>query len=158
MGWINSDGAPDQYLFQINQEIENSSEEGIVSDRPITTDSEFASETINRRVTETTQRISVQADHLTIDQLKALHEIKTAVAVVLLLNRAGTKQVRVRVLNLRETGYGTRAEGKAHNITIEFEMPPNFDITQATEYELFDWVDSDGAQVIDSDLQVIVTH
>lgn len=158
VAWLNSDGGAEQYLFQINQEIENSSSEGVIFDRPIVQDSEFAFDTIGRRVMETTQRISVQADHLTTTQLKALMEIKSSSFVVVFLDRFGTKFVRVRVMNLRETGYGTRAEGKTHSINIEFEMPINFDITEAIQYDLFNWVDSDGAQIVDSDGAIIVTQ
>ena len=65
-------------------------------------------------------------DRLTIDQLKALHEIKESVFVYLWLNNTGGEKVQIIVSGDYSTPYNSN--DSLHDLMIRIRLPKNFNI------------------------------
>jgi hypothetical protein len=130
--WINSLGAYEQHLFQLNQEFTDEVEDNEIYHTPINDDIETVSKVIAKRSSTYTQYINMVAQGLTLDQLKALKEIKTSNEVRLFLSKDGSSYVNVVVDEGLETVYESDSSEHEYNLTIR--LPENFDFDDAKLY------------------------
>ena len=130
--WLNEDGATEQFLFSINQVILDTVEEGLRYKRPITQDIETVQRTKFRQVDRWVQRMTLQQDHMTADQIDALHDIKRSDFVRVWLTKDGSEWIGVVAVSDFDDVIRTRHELHSFNVTIEF--PDNFDFYNAKKY------------------------
>jgi hypothetical protein len=130
--WLNSLGAYDQHLFEINQEFTDNVEENEVYQLPINDDISNVSNVISKKRASNTQIINIIAENLTIDQLKALHEIKQSDDVRLFLSKDGSSYVNVVVDSNLETVY--ESDDSVFEYSLSIRLPENFDFYEAKLY------------------------
>ena len=136
--WTNSLGGTDQYLFEFNQEVEELADVGVTVIPPITTDigtnAGFEPQrAIQRYINNTSQRITCFADHVTNEELRALHEIKFSDVVFVHVDPSNAINSRVRVIieDTYSTSYSTRSN--LNLFTIKIRFPDNFDFFKALD-------------------------
>ena len=132
LDWINSKGGVDQYMFNIEQEVIYTVGEGILSERVIDDDIEFITRTKQRFSGSKFQRITCQAEHLTLDQLQALHEIKQTESLRVYLSKDGENFIDAVVVETLSTPFNTKNLNHKFNVTLEF--PDDFDFYEGKLY------------------------
>ena len=138
--WYNSLGGKEAFTFTFNQEVEEVADVGEVfkpsSIDNIGTPNEYAAQTaIQRNVDNTSQRITCFADHLTDEDVRALHEIKFSEYVEVQVDKPQTAInafVRVIVEDTYSTQYNTR--DKLNTFSVKLRFPDNFDFFEAKNY------------------------
>ncbi len=130
--WINEDGAYEQFMFSYNQAISNEAEQGIIYETPVVDELENTTQTINRTTSENIQSMTLQAEHLTLDQMNALHDIKRSDSVRVWLKKDGSKFVYVIV----DGGYKTTYESRHRlsNFFLNIRFPDGFNFFEIKEY------------------------
>ena len=132
--WLNSYGAYDQWLFELNQVFDNEAKEGIIYDIGINDDIENISANKGRNPDGFSQKITLQADQLTKGQIRALNEIKFSTEVRIFLSKDGTSYVNAVV----SAGYSDTFESKGtfFEYFLSLQLPDNFDLFDHLEYTL----------------------
>jgi len=133
ISWVNSLGATEQFLFSFNQEIEDVANVGTVTVPPIIDD--IANEDIGIARTNVTTRqfITLFADHLNNEEIRALHELKHAEKVEVWLDKAGSlRAIDVVVEDIYSTSYTTRSP--LNLFTVKIRFPDDFDFFEAKTY------------------------
>jgi hypothetical protein len=132
IGWINSKGGYEQWMFDYKQTVERNVEQGLISESPINTDIENVSRTKRRFPNLWRQQIILTADHLKTDQLKGLMEIEQSDYVVAYITSDLSEQITVIVSNGYTTQWNTGDE--LHSFTLQIEFPDNYDFLLAKQY------------------------
>lgn len=133
ISWVNSLGAADTYLFSFNQEVEEVTDAGDVIVPPIIDDISQEDIGIIRRNIDTSQRITCFADHVTDDEIRALHELKHSEKVEVFLDKGGQfNKIDVVVEDVFSTNYNTRSF--LNLFTVKIRFPDNFDFFDAKLY------------------------
>jgi hypothetical protein len=130
--WLNSLGVVENWLFQIEQAVINTSEQGLMWETPIADDISTVQTTKQRFSEKDTQFITVKAAHLNQNELQGLHDIKRSEAVRVWLLKDGSEWVSVRVSAGYETTFTTGKNNYEFSLSIEF--PDNFDFFKAKKY------------------------
>ena len=130
--WLNEDGAMEQYLFSLDQVIFDTVETGLSYERPITTDISTVMRTKFRQVDKWTQRMTMFENHLTRDQVDALHDIKRSDFVRVWLTKDGTEFVGVIVVEDFDDSF--RSKDSLHEFSVIIEFPNGFDFYNAKKY------------------------
>lgn len=130
--WLNSLGVYETWLFQIEQAVINTSEQGLMWETPITEDISTVQTTKQRFTEKDTQFITVKAAHLNQNELQGLHDIKRSNDVRVWLLKDGSEWVSVRVSAGYETTFTTGKNNYEFSLSIEF--PDNFDFFKAKKY------------------------
>jgi len=132
LGWVNSKGGIEQWMFSYDQVVQRRVEQGLISESVINEDIQTVERTKKRDPDIWTQEVILTAEQLTKDQLKGLSEIKQSDIVVLYLTPDRLKRVFVIVTNDYTTTYNTK-EG-LFDFSLQIEFPNNFDFELAKQY------------------------
>ena len=132
LDWINSKGGVDQWQFNIAQEVVLNVGEGILSEQVIDSDIEFITRTKQRFPGSSAERITCIAEHLTPDQLQALHEIKQTQSLRVYLSKDGTSFIDAVVVSTFSTAFNTK--NRNHKFTVTIEFPDDFDFFEGKLY------------------------
>lgn len=124
LDWINGLGGIDQWLFEVQQSVTLENDEGIVVERPITTDIEFINRTKRRFANTFRQQLTLKAEHLTLDQLLAIQEIKKTESLRVYLSKDGVQFIDAIVVNDFSSPYSTK--DRHHKFTVIIELPDGF--------------------------------
>jgi len=130
--WVSSLGGVEQWMFSINQRAVQTVGEGVLAERAIDGDIEFITRTKQRFPGAKYQRITMVAEHLTIDQLGALAEIKDTNSLRVYLNRDGSKFIDAVTVEDFTVPFYTKDLLHTFSLTIEF--PDSFNFFAAKEY------------------------
>jgi len=133
ISWTNSLGGTDTYLFTFNQEVEEVANVGDIITPPILGDIALEDIAILRRNVDTSQRITCFADHVTDDEIRALHELKHSEKVEVFLDKGGQfRMIDVVIEDVFSTNYNTKSE--LNLFTVKIRFPDNFDFFEAKNY------------------------
>jgi len=153
--WLNSKGGVDQWLFEIDQLFEKDALPGLRFENAITEDISTVRRTKGRISPKWIQQIILKAENLTLDQLKALEEIKSSVSVRIWLNNSGSEWVGVVVSAKFQSMHNSIDQ--LHELTLQLELPDNFDLDEAKNYFSIDTlIDSDLEELIDLDTEILI--
>jgi hypothetical protein len=130
--WLNSLGGYDQHVFELNQEFREEAEDSEIYQLPINDNIETVNNILSKRAAGNTQFINMVAENLTIDQIRALHEIKSSDDVRLWLSKDGTSYINVVASESFDTVYETDGNNFEYSVTIQ--LPKDFDFNLAKEY------------------------
>ena len=132
LGWVNSKGGYEQWMFEYDHIVERSVEQGLLSESPINQDIETVSRTKRRFPNVWTQQMILTAEQLTLDQLRGLMEMKQSDYLVAYLEPDLSSQITVVVSNGYDQQWSTANELFTFSVQIEF--PDNFDFLLAKKY------------------------
>ena len=140
--WLNDAGGRSQWLFGINQVIENEVSEAIEYQSAENKDWSLGSAELRRIIYRNNQTIQLFAEQLNREQLRALNEIKRSNLIYIWLDQAGTKKVPCRVSGSDPGRYETRLASQSFELALE--LPQDFffykaivyDIDQSFEFEI----------------------
>ena len=124
--WLNKNGVGEQWLFDVMQDENREALPGQSYEKPITDTLDNVNDTLNRLSLGTIQRITLFADQITKDQIRALHGIKESLFVWLWLDQTGDNKIKVVVEDMLNTSINTKAVFGAYSCQIR--LPRNFDI------------------------------
>lgn len=155
--WVNNKGGVDQFIFDIDQLYEVDSHEGLISELAMLEDISGVRRTKFRSAPTWTQQVILKAENLGLHQFKALQEIKSSISVRAWLNNNGQEWIGV----ICSSKYTTRNNSidQLHEITLQMELPDNFDLQEAINYLDFEpevLIDSDLEELIDSDNEILI--
>jgi hypothetical protein len=118
--WINSFGAWEQWLFELNQVFDTDAEPGVIYEPGINDYIENI-KGIKKRITgRFTQRVQLSAGNLTLGQLRALTEIKYSPEVRMFLEKDGSEYIEVIVYANYSEQYGTKGQIFEFSLSLEF--------------------------------------
>ncbi len=123
--WLNSNGVGEQWLFEMMQDDDRQALPGQSYEKPITDTLDNVNDTLNRLSLGTVQRLTLFAEQLTVDQIRALHGIKESLFVYLWLDKTGDKKIKVILEDLLNTPINTKAVYGSYSCQIK--LPRNFD-------------------------------
>lgn len=132
LGWVNSKGGFEQWMFTHTQVVERTVELGLLAESVINQDIEFVDQTKIRLPNIWSQQMILTADHLTLDQVQGLAEMKQSDYLVVYLTPDLAKQIFVVVSNGFTQTWQTDKDRFSFSIQVEF--PDNFDVFKAKEY------------------------
>lgn len=124
--WLNKNGVGEQWLFDVSQDDNREALPGQSYEKPITDTLDNVNDTLNRLSLGTVQRITLFAEQLTVDQIRALHGIKESLFVYLWLDQIGEKKIKVVIEDNLSTPVNTKAVFGSYSCQIR--LPRNFDI------------------------------
>jgi len=143
--WLNSYGGVEQWMFEVDQIYDRDAGQGISYQSAISGDISTVNRTKHRQSPKWIQQIIVKAENLTLDQLKALQEIKSSISVRAQLDNSGMEWVGVVCSGKFSTIHNSGDD--RHEFTMQIEFPDNFDFNEAVEYNL-EPIDPDVAHVL----------
>lgn len=126
--WIGRNGASEQYMFSVNQEIDTEAEAGIIYEHPIEQTLDNAASNIGRITSGSRQFISLLAENIPQQHIGVLKYIKESPRVLLWLDQDGSKNIRVVVSGSYSTPQSTRRVFGDYSVTIR--LPRDFDFTK----------------------------
>ena len=132
LGWVNSKGGFEQWMFTYDQVVQRRVEPGLLAESAINQDIEVVDRTKKRLPDIWTQQVILTAEHLTREQLKGLAEMKQSDYLVLYLTADRVKRIFVTVSNDFTTTYNTK--DSLYDYSVQIEFPNNFDFELAKEY------------------------
>lgn len=132
--WINSFGAYEQHLFQLNQNFTITSRDGVIHNLGINDDLDNVIKSIGRMTDGYQQAITLQADQLTRGQLIALSEIKHSTKIRVFLSKDGSEYIEAVVF----AGYGDdfNSKGTFFEFFLSLQLPDNFNLFDHLQYTL----------------------
>ena len=130
--WLNSLGGLEVFVFSLDTIFNRNVTEGLVGQISINKDIENVSRTEERLPLHWWQEAILTAENLTIDQAKAMAEIKTSPVVQVLLSKDGLESVGIIVNNLFASEYNNNDTDVSVEVQIKF--PNNFDFETGKLY------------------------
>ena len=130
--WLNSLGGYEQFMFTIEQEFinEGGDSEGVNS--PVIGNISTFKGGKSRVVGPTRQRVRMDSERLTGDEMRALAEIKNSDVVRVFLSKDGTSYVNTRVTGDTNTSFSSRYD--VNTFSLELEFPDGFDFFEGKLY------------------------
>jgi len=130
--WLNSLGAFEQYVFELNQDFNDIVEERDIFITPINQDIETAQRVVSKDLASYTQVINMVAQNIARADLQALREIKSSDDVRLWLDKDGSNYINVVVDSALETPY--QSDELLHEFSLTIMLPPNFNFFDSKLY------------------------
>jgi hypothetical protein len=132
ISWVNSLGAKEYYLFNIEQDVLLGSVSGLIYEPAVQEDVANVSKPKRRINADETLRIFCTASNVTQANIRALHEIKTAEDIEVFLTKDGVETIGVTVSSALETGYNTR--DSSTDFTVALDFPQDYDFFSIKQY------------------------
>ena len=130
--WQNSLGVPEQHLFALDTLFNRNVTEGLIGEQAIEEDIELVNRTDIRNPLHWFQEAILTEENLTLDQVKALQEIKSSPLVEVFLDKEGTKKIGVVVNNLFASELNNN--DTTFEMSVQIKFPNNFDFETGKLY------------------------
>jgi len=124
--WVNSLGASEFYLFEVSQSVTLGATEGLLFQLPF--DEDVSNITRHNRRTDSKEALEITcfAEELTADDVRALHELKTAEKIEVWLTDDGLQKIGATVESSFTTSYETESVLNRFVVTLLFPTDFNF--------------------------------
>jgi len=130
--WLNSLGAREFYLFEIRQDVELDTVDGVIFKPAIEEDIQTVTLEKRKILAKKSLRITARGENLIKEDIAVLHEIKLSESVRVWLTNDGLETIGVIVREGLITAIDTGDASGSYAVILEF--PENYDFFELKKY------------------------